>query len=91
MGSTAFRALLIDFCSGLDGGLPCVHEHDTAPEAASVPAVPTTQSQSQSQSQSQGVNDNFSARGETAWQHFLATGKARPAEHVFSDIQDAID
>jgi len=30
MGSTAFRALLIQFCSGLDAGLPCVHEHDIA-------------------------------------------------------------
>jgi len=93
MGLTNFRALLVDFCSGLDTGLPCVHEHDTAPEAASVPAVPTTlsQSQSQSQSQSHSVNDNFAARGEAAWKHFLAIGKARAAEHVFADIQDAID
>ena len=89
MGLTNFRALLVDFCSGLDTGLPCVHEHDTAPEAASVPAVPTTLSQSQSQSHS--VNDNFAARGEAAWKHFLAIGKARAAEHVFADIQDAID
>ena len=89
MGLMNFRALLIDFCSGLDTGLPCVHEQDTAPEAASVPAGPTTLSQSQSQSQS--VNDNFAARGETVWKYFLAMGKGRAAEHVFADIQDAID
>jgi len=91
MGLTNFRALLVDFCSGLDTGLPCVHEHDTAPEAASVPAVPTTLSQSQSQSQSHSVYDNFAARVEAARKHVLAIGKARAAEHVFADSQDAID
>jgi len=55
------------------------------PAGASVSAVPTTQSQSQS------VDDNFSARVEAAWKHFVAIGKARAAEHVLADIQDAID
>ena len=87
MGSSTFRVLLIDFCCGLDTGCRPSMNMTPPPEGASVPAVPTTLSQSQSLS----VDDKFAARGETAGQHFLAAGKAPPADHVFADIRDAID
>jgi len=62
MGSTTFRVLALTSILALIPACRASMNMKPPPDGASVPAVPTTLSQSQSQ----GVNDKFSAHGETA-------------------------